>query len=55
MSPYVAKIYTRGMAFLRGTVCRELEAVGLRLNKKPPEIYFKKKKMGGITFNSTVR
>eukprot|EP00242_Pyramimonas_sp_CCMP2087_P014914 CAMPEP_0198210694 /NCGR_PEP_ID=MMETSP1445-20131203/21715_1 /TAXON_ID=36898 /ORGANISM="Pyramimonas sp., Strain CCMP2087" /LENGTH=404 /DNA_ID=CAMNT_0043884819 /DNA_START=148 /DNA_END=1362 /DNA_ORIENTATION=- len=38
----------------RNILTRELEAVGLRLNKKPPEIYFKKKKMGGITFNSTV-
>jgi len=32
---------------------RELEAVGLRLNKKPPEIYFKIKKAGGVSFNTT--
>jgi len=31
----------------------ELEAVGIRLNKKPPRIYFKQKKGGGINFNST--
>lgn len=33
---------------------RELETVGLRLNKRPPNIYFKKKKEGGIKFNATV-
>ncbi|GAB9463105.1 hypothetical protein Gpo141_00000578 [Globisporangium polare] len=33
----------------------ELETVGLRLNREPPDIYFKKKNGGGITFNSTVR
>ena len=33
---------------------RELEAVGLRLNKKPPGIYWKKKKAGGVQLNSTV-
>ncbi len=33
---------------------RELESVGIRLNQKPPNIYFKQKKGGGITFNSTV-
>lgn len=31
---------------------RELEAVGIRLNKKPPNISFKIKKTGGIKFNS---
>ncbi|KFK41688.1 hypothetical protein AALP_AA2G160000 [Arabis alpina] len=35
------------------TTLRELEAVGLRLNKRPPQIYFKKKKTGGISFNTT--
>lgn len=39
-------------------VCRklltlELEAVGIRLNKKIPNIYFKQKKGGGLSFNST--
>lgn len=33
----------------------ELETVGLRLNKTPPDIYFRIKHGGGITFNSTVR
>ena len=30
----------------------ELETVGLRLNKTPPNIYFKKKKTGGIKFTA---
>ncbi|KAF2301000.1 hypothetical protein GH714_019155 [Hevea brasiliensis] len=38
----------------RQILTRELEAVGLRLNKRPPQIYFKKKKTGGISFNSTI-
>mmetsp|Transcript_25705 Transcript_25705/g.59279 ORF Transcript_25705/g.59279 Transcript_25705/m.59279 type:complete len:398 (+) Transcript_25705:46-1239(+) len=33
---------------------RELEACGLRLNRQPPQIYFKPKKGGGVSFNSTV-
>ncbi|CAI5460991.1 unnamed protein product [Closterium sp. Yama58-4] len=37
----------------RQILTKELEAVGLRLNKQPPNIYFKKKKTGGISFNST--
>eukprot|EP00922_Rhytidocystis_sp_ex-Travisia-forbesii_P026880 GHVS01039420.1.p1 GENE.GHVS01039420.1~~GHVS01039420.1.p1 ORF type:complete len:375 (+),score=57.94 GHVS01039420.1:177-1301(+) len=32
----------------------ELEAVGIRLNRHPPKIYFKIKKTGGITFNAVV-
>lgn len=32
---------------------RELEAVGIRLNRQPPNIYFKVKKQGGLKFNST--
>jgi len=32
---------------------KELEAVGIRLNKKRPNIYFKIKTGGGISFNST--
>ncbi|PWA65284.1 GTP1/OBG, conserved site-containing protein [Artemisia annua] len=32
----------------RQILTKELEAVGLRLNKKPPQIYFKKKKKLGI-------
>ncbi|KAF3452057.1 hypothetical protein FNV43_RR08153 [Rhamnella rubrinervis] len=37
----------------RQILTKELEAVGLRLNKRPPQIYFKRKKTGGISFNST--
>lgn len=32
---------------------RELESVGIRLNKPKPNIYFKQKKGGGLSFNST--
>lgn len=32
---------------------RELESVGIRLNKAKPNIYFKQKKGGGLSFNST--
>jgi len=32
---------------------RELESVGIHLNKGPPDIYFKRKKTGGIAYNST--
>lgn len=31
---------------------KELESVGIRLNKPRPNIYFKEKKSGGISFNS---
>jgi len=33
---------------------KELEAVGIRLNQRKPDIYFKEKKGGGIAFNSTL-
>lgn len=33
---------------------RELESVGIRLNSGRPNIYFKRKKTGGISFNSTL-
>lgn len=33
---------------------KELESVGLRLNKRSPNIYYKLKKGGGVTFNSMV-
>ena len=33
---------------------RELEAVGIRLNRSPPQVYFKRNKTGGISFSSTV-
>ncbi len=33
---------------------RELEAVGMRLNRSPPNIYFKKRKTGGISITSVV-
>lgn len=29
------------------------ECVGIRLNRRPPDIYFKKKATGGVKFNST--
>lgn len=38
----------------RAILTRELEAVGMRLNRRPPRIYFKKKKTGGIAFNAVV-
>ena len=38
----------------REILTRELNAVGIRLNREPPKIYLKKKKTGGISFNSTV-
>lgn len=34
---------------------RELGAVGIRLNKPPPNIYFKAKTTGGLSFTSTVK
>ncbi|KAL6766463.1 hypothetical protein ACKKBG_A36105 [Auxenochlorella protothecoides x Auxenochlorella symbiontica] len=36
----------------REILTRELESVGVRLNRKPPDIFFKKKKTGGIAINS---
>lgn len=33
---------------------KELESVGIRLNKRLPNIYFKQKKGGGLSFNSTL-
>lgn len=38
----------------RDILTRELEAVGIRLNRSPPNISFKKKKTGGITVTATV-
>lgn len=38
----------------RAILTRELEAVGIRLNRAPPQIYYKKKKTGGVSFSSTV-
>lgn len=38
----------------RNILTRELETMGIRLNKRPPDIYFKKKTGGGIKFNATV-
>ncbi|XP_020670277.3 developmentally-regulated GTP-binding protein 2 isoform X1 [Pogona vitticeps] len=38
----------------RALLEKELESVGIRLNKNKPNIYFKPKKGGGISFNSTV-
>ncbi|KAJ8905005.1 hypothetical protein NDN08_001517 [Rhodosorus marinus] len=33
---------------------RELESVGIRMNKRPPNVLFKPKKTGGIAFTATV-
>lgn len=33
----------------------ELEAVGIRLNRKQPDVTFKVKQGGGISYNSTVK
>uniref|UniRef100_A0A670JWZ4 Developmentally-regulated GTP-binding protein 2 n=1 Tax=Podarcis muralis TaxID=64176 RepID=A0A670JWZ4_PODMU len=38
----------------RALLEKELESVGIRLNKVKPNIYFKPKKGGGISFNSMV-
>lgn len=38
----------------REILTRELEAVGMRLNRAPPNIYFKKRKTGGIGITSVV-
>ncbi|CAJ0915053.1 unnamed protein product [Ranitomeya imitator] len=38
----------------RSLLEKELESVGIRLNKEKPNIYFKPKKGGGISFNSTL-
>lgn len=38
----------------RNILTNELETVGIRLNQKPPDIYYKKKQGGGIKFNATV-
>ncbi|XP_061032418.1 developmentally-regulated GTP-binding protein 2 isoform X3 [Eubalaena glacialis] len=38
----------------RSLLEKELGSVGIRLNKHKPNIYFKPKKGGGISFNSTV-
>jgi len=37
------------------TIRRELEAMGIRLDRKPPEIIVTKKERGGISITSTVR
>ena len=33
---------------------KELEACGMRLNKKPPNVTYRKKKTGGLTVTSLV-
>jgi len=37
----------------RNILTAELEMMGIRLNRSPPDIYFKKKATGGIKFNAT--
>ncbi|EDQ88673.1 uncharacterized protein MONBRDRAFT_35181 [Monosiga brevicollis MX1] len=34
---------------------KELESCGIRLNQKPPNIYYKPKKAGGVSFNATCK
>lgn len=41
--------------YQRENLTAELEAVGIRLNQAPPDIYFKQKKGGGLSFNSTCK
>ncbi|KAI0561454.1 50S ribosome-binding GTPase [Gracilaria domingensis] len=38
----------------RSLLENELESVGIRLNKRPPDVYFKPKQTGGVAFTSTV-
>ncbi|KAI1721421.1 TGS domain-containing protein [Ditylenchus destructor] len=38
----------------KGLLESELESVGIRLNKKPPNLYFKRKATGGVKFTHTV-
>lgn len=38
----------------RDLLTAELESVGIRLNKRRPNIYYKLKKGGGLSFNSTL-
>uniref|UniRef100_A0A3Q2EJR5 Developmentally regulated GTP binding protein 2 n=1 Tax=Cyprinodon variegatus TaxID=28743 RepID=A0A3Q2EJR5_CYPVA len=40
--------------FFRELLEKELESVGIRLNRTKPNIYFKPKKGGGLSYNSTV-
>ena len=37
----------------RDILSNELETMGIRLNRKAPDIYFKKKATGGVKFNAT--
>jgi len=37
----------------RDILTRELETMGIRLNRKPPDIYYKRKATGGVKFNAT--
>mmetsp|Transcript_10696 Transcript_10696/g.19528 ORF Transcript_10696/g.19528 Transcript_10696/m.19528 type:complete len:399 (-) Transcript_10696:524-1720(-) len=39
----------------RQILTRELESVGIRLNREPPNVYFKKRKTGGQSINSTLQ
>lgn len=33
---------------------REMESMGIRLNQRPPDVYYRKKAGGGVKFNATV-
>ena len=43
-----------GFSLSQAILETELETVGLRLNKQPPHVTFKKKKIGGIKFTAMV-
>jgi ribosome-interacting GTPase 1 len=36
-------------------ITRELESVGIRMNKERPQIHLKVMKTGGVLFNATVK
>ena len=42
------------MCLVRQLLETELEGVGIRLNKRRPNVYFKVKNGGGLSFNATV-
>jgi ribosome-interacting GTPase 1 len=37
----------------RDILSRELETMGIRLNRERPDIYYRKKATGGVKFNAT--
>jgi ribosome-interacting GTPase 1 len=39
----------------REILTRELESVGMRINRDPPNIYFRKRRTGGMSINATLQ